>query len=60
MKKIIIEGDFILKGDIPYLDKLANRFKWAEIEILDGYPIRLSQFSQFQGIKNDERPKKRN
>ena len=44
MKKIYIEGNFIIKGDIPTLDMLQQPMSTAYIEVEEHCPIKLVQF----------------
>jgi len=44
MKKIYIEGNFVIKGDIPALDMLQQPMSKAYIEVEEHYPIKLVQF----------------
>lgn len=52
MMEIIIKGNFTLEGDIPALDKLTKKFKYAVLESVD-CPVKcpLLRLTEFSGIE---------
>ena len=48
MKRITIQGNFKIYGDLPALEKLAQPMEYAEIEIEELPIVRLINFRKFE------------